>query len=67
MDSEFIKQRAAHCRFLAERADPFIKRRLLDLATKYEAEFPKQPPQIRVNLTAQVDANDDPQAPRSSS
>ena len=38
MDSEFIRQRAAHCRFLAEKADPFIKRRLLDLARIYDAK-----------------------------
>lgn len=39
MDSEFIKQRAAHCRFLAKKADPFIKRRLLDLARRYDAKL----------------------------
>jgi hypothetical protein len=54
MDSEFIRQRAAHCRSLAEKADPFIKRRLLDLATKYEASVLKQPSQISIDLTAQV-------------
>jgi hypothetical protein len=55
MDSEFLKERAAHCRFLAEKADPFIKRRLLDLAAKYEADLPKQPLQITsINLNAQV-------------
>jgi hypothetical protein len=54
LDSEFIKQRAAHCRVLAEKADPFIKRRLLDLATKYEASFPKQPSQKSINLIAPV-------------
>jgi len=46
MDSEFLKQRAAHCRFLAEKADPFIKRRLLDLATSYDARL-DPPPQKR--------------------
>ena len=55
MDSEFLKERAAHCRFLAEKADPFIKRRLLDLAAKYEASLPKQPLQITaIILNAQV-------------
>jgi hypothetical protein len=54
MDSEFLKQRAAHCRFLAEKADPFIKRRLLDLAARYEADLPKQPSQASIILTAQV-------------
>jgi hypothetical protein len=39
MDNEFIKQQAAHCRFLAEKADPFIKRRLLDLAVSYDAKL----------------------------
>jgi hypothetical protein len=55
MDSEFLKERAAHCRFLAEKADPFIKRRLLDLAAKYEADLLKQPLQITsIILNAQV-------------
>jgi hypothetical protein len=39
MDSEFIKQCAAHCRSLADKADPFIKRRLLDLAASYDAKL----------------------------
>ena len=38
-DSEFINQRAAHGRVRAEKADPFIKRRLLDLAKSYDAEL----------------------------
>jgi hypothetical protein len=54
MDSEFLKQRAAHCRFMAENADPFIKRRLLDLAARYEASLPKQPSQASLILKAQV-------------
>ena len=37
MDEEFKKQRARTVRDLAERAaDPFIKGRLLDLASRYE-------------------------------
>jgi hypothetical protein len=36
MDSSFIKEQADRCRRLAENADPFIKRRLLDLAEKYD-------------------------------
>ena len=54
MDSEFLKQRAAYCRLMAENADPFVKRRLLDLAARYEASLPKQPPQTSIILTAQV-------------
>jgi len=36
MHEEFRKRRAATARALAEKADPFIKRRLLDLAARYE-------------------------------
>ena len=34
MHSSFIEEQADRCRRLAENADPFIKRRLLDLAAK---------------------------------
>jgi len=43
VDIEFFKKRAARCRALAERADPFIKRRLLDLAARYDGRFIKRP------------------------
>jgi hypothetical protein len=36
MDSSFIKEQADRCRRLAENADRFTKRRLLDLAAKYD-------------------------------
>jgi hypothetical protein len=36
VDNSFIKDQADRCRSLAENADPFIKRRLLDLAEKYD-------------------------------
>ena len=37
LDQEFTKQRALTARDLAEKAaDPFIKRRLLDLVARYE-------------------------------
>jgi hypothetical protein len=39
MDEAFIKQRALHIRNLAEKADPFIKRRLLELAASYEKKL----------------------------
>lgn len=43
LDNEFKKQRARTVRDLAEKAaDPFIKRRLLDLASRYEDD-PKTP------------------------
>jgi hypothetical protein len=52
MDSEFLKQRAEYCRYMAEKADPFIKRRLLDLATRYEASLSKHPSQASMILKA---------------
>jgi hypothetical protein len=36
MDSSFIKEQADRCRSLAENADPFIKKRLRDLAAHYD-------------------------------
>jgi hypothetical protein len=36
MNDEFRKQRAKTVRAMAEKADPFTKRRLLDLASRYE-------------------------------
>jgi hypothetical protein len=36
MENSLLKEQADRCRFLAEKADPFTKRRLLDLAEKYE-------------------------------
>jgi hypothetical protein len=36
MDDEFCRERARTVRALAEQADPFIKERLLKLATHYE-------------------------------
>ncbi|PDT56869.1 hypothetical protein CO678_36535 [Bradyrhizobium diazoefficiens] len=40
LDDEFNRQRAKVLRELAEQADPFIKKRLLNLAQRYE---PSQP------------------------
>jgi hypothetical protein len=36
MDESFLKEQAARCRSLADKADEFTKRRLLDLASRYE-------------------------------
>ena len=36
MDDEFCRERARAVRELADKADPFIKRRLLELALHYE-------------------------------
>jgi hypothetical protein len=37
MDDEFYKERARHIREVATQADPFIKKRLLRLASNYDA------------------------------
>jgi hypothetical protein len=45
LDDDFNRQRAVLIRELASRADPFIKRRLLDLASRYEKpQTTKLPP-----------------------
>ena len=49
LDEEFNKQRAKLLHELAVDADPFIKRRLLDLAKRYEG------PQRRVTPLTPVD------------
>lgn len=36
MDEDFIRGRAEHIRELATKADPFIQKRLLELADSYE-------------------------------
>jgi hypothetical protein len=44
LDEEFKKQRARTVRDLAEKAnDPFIKRRLLDLVSRYEDDGRRTP------------------------
>ncbi|MCP1845403.1 hypothetical protein ACVIHI_001677 [Bradyrhizobium sp. USDA 4524] len=43
MDDEFCKERARTVRALAEQADPFIKKRLLQLADHYERRVVIQP------------------------
>ena len=52
MNDEFRKQRARTVRAMAEKADPFTKRRLLDLAARYEQ--PSRPvtplPKIEVDV-----------------
>jgi hypothetical protein len=39
MDSSFLEAQANRCRSLAENADQFTKRRLLDLTAKYYARL----------------------------
>ena len=44
LDEEFRKQRANLVRDLANRADPFIKKRLLALVSRYEDTRTRPPP-----------------------
>ncbi|MGY3484426.1 hypothetical protein ACVW1C_002309 [Bradyrhizobium sp. USDA 4011] len=53
LDDEFNKQRASLVRDLASRADPSIKRRLLDLASRYEKGPPRTKPLPIVQLNDQ--------------
>ena len=39
MDTNFLKAHADRCRSLAENADEFTKRRLLDLAAHYDKQL----------------------------
>ena len=47
MDVVFLQETAERCRSLAEKADEFTKRRLLDLARKYEHRIIKSSPVTR--------------------
>jgi hypothetical protein len=44
MDVATLKQQAERCRRLAKHADPFTQRRLLDLASEYEARLAQLEP-----------------------
>ncbi len=48
MDVSFLKESAERCRSLAEKADEFTKRRLLDLAAKYEHRIARPLPAARI-------------------
>jgi hypothetical protein len=39
MNDEYFKQQAARVRALADKADPFTRKRLLDLAERYDAKL----------------------------
>ena len=54
MDSSFLEAQANRCRSLAENADQFTKRRLLDLAAKYYARLG---PPSRVPRTQRIPAS----------
>jgi hypothetical protein len=45
MDLASLKAQTERCRRFAKHADPFTQRRLLDLASEYEAKIAKLEPQ----------------------
>ena len=51
MNDEFLKARAREVRSIADKADPFTKKRLLDLAESYDRRI-GQPSRGTVRLAA---------------
>jgi hypothetical protein len=45
--TKFIEERAKMVRLLADKADPFVKRRLLLLAERYESQLASPPKATR--------------------
>ena len=45
MDLSTLKEQAERCRRLAKHADPFTQKRLLDLASEYEAQIAELEPE----------------------
>jgi hypothetical protein len=58
MNDEYFKQQAQRVRSLADKADPFTKKRLLALAETYDAKVglpsraSRQLPQVDIDATA---------------
>ena len=50
MDTNFLKAQAERCRCLAENADEFTKRRLLDLAAKYDRRLTAAGPSVATRI-----------------
>jgi len=58
MNEEFFKDRAKTVRDIADKADPFIKKRLLALAARYEAK-PRPPSPVPPVSIQQKSHNED--------
>jgi hypothetical protein len=54
VDTNFLKAQAERCRLLAENADEFTKRRLLDLAAHYDKRLKAAEPPVSRFLKATV-------------
>jgi len=50
VDTNFLKAQAERCRLLAESADEFTKRRLLDLAAHYDKRIKAAAPSVATRL-----------------
>lgn len=61
MDTDFLKLHADRCRSLAETADEFTKRRLLDLAANYDKQLKVAEPSAATRiLKAPLNPKDTP-------
>jgi hypothetical protein len=61
MDTNFLKAQAERCRSLADNADQFTKRRLLDLAANYDKRIRAAGPSVATRiLTAPLTTKDAP-------
>jgi hypothetical protein len=59
MDTNFLKAHAERCRSLAENADEFTKRRLLDLAARYDKRLTAAGPSAAIR-TVPLNVKDAP-------
>ena len=50
MDTNFLKAQAERCRSLADNADQFTKRRLLDLAANYDKRIRAAGPSVATRI-----------------
>ncbi len=64
MDEEFLKKHARLIRDLADKADPFIKRRLTDLANSYDARLKR--PASRATMTLRSNPSSETEPTRGS-
>ena len=65
MDDSILKEHAERCRSLADKADEFTKRRLLDLAARYDSRM-SQPSRASSFIKARVNLPDIPSEHRTS-
>lgn len=65
MNDEYFKEQAQRVRQIASFADPFTKKRLLDLAERYDGKkpSPRQTPIPVVTPLSAVQEEDSPQRP----